>query len=83
MVRRPSKWVACPACNICGVTAHPAIVRAERSEDHAAIRLVNAAAFGQPDEAVLVDALRAAGVLLLSLVAKVDVVSAATFSSAG
>jgi putative acetyltransferase len=36
-------------------------IRLERPEDRAAIRRVHEAAFGQPDEAELVDALRAAG----------------------
>jgi putative acetyltransferase len=47
-------------------------VRAERSDDHAAIRLVNEAAFGGAEEAVLVDTLRAEGLVLVSLVAEVD-----------
>jgi putative acetyltransferase len=42
-------------------------VRPEQPEDHAAIRRVHAAAFGQPGEAELVDALRAAGDLVPEL----------------
>lgn len=44
-------------------------IRAERASDEEAIRRVNEAAFGQPGEARLVDELRAADALLLSLVA--------------
>lgn len=44
-------------------------VRPERDEDRAAVRAVNEGAFGRPDEADLVDALRAAGRASLSLVA--------------
>lgn len=47
-------------------------VRAETPADRAAIRKVNEAAFGRPDEASLVDALRDAGALLVSLVAEED-----------
>jgi putative acetyltransferase len=49
-------------------------VRSERPEDRAAIRRVHEAAFGQPDEADLVDALRAGGDALpeLCLVAERD-----------
>ena len=36
-------------------------IRAERPEDHEAVNRLNAAAFGRPAEADLVDALRAAG----------------------
>ena len=46
------------------------IVRPEASADVAAIHAVNQAAFAQPDEADLVDRLRAEGVVLLSLVAE-------------
>ena len=42
-------------------------VRQERPEDAAAIRRVHEAAFGQPAEADLVDALRAAGDLVPEL----------------
>src|SRR5204862_1656130 len=48
------------------------IIRTERSEDRPAIRQVNEAAFGGPDEADLVDALRAEGAVLVSLVAEID-----------
>lgn len=47
-------------------------VRDERDDDRAAIHHVNAAAFGQEDEAALVDRLREDGDVLLSLVAEVD-----------
>jgi putative acetyltransferase len=47
-------------------------IREERPEDIAAIRAVNRAAFGQPDEGVLIDALRENSGVLLSLVAVVD-----------
>ena len=46
------------------------VVRAERVGDEAAIRTVNEAAFGVPDEARLVDQLRAAGKVVASLVAE-------------
>lgn len=48
------------------------IIRAERADDYFAIRHVNEAAFGGPDEARLVEALRADGAVLVSLVADVD-----------
>ena len=44
-------------------------IRSETPSDVAAIRRVHVEAFGQPDEADLVDALRAAGALRISLVA--------------
>jgi putative acetyltransferase len=44
----------------------------ERPEDAAAIRQVNTLAFGRPDEANLVDALRASSKAVLSLVAVED-----------
>lgn len=44
-------------------------IRPERSADVAAIRTVNERAFGQPDEAALVDAVRARGERRISLVA--------------
>jgi ubiquinone/menaquinone biosynthesis C-methylase UbiE len=47
-------------------------IRPEQFEDIAAIRHVNTLAFGQPNEADLVDALRRAGVLTFSLVAVTD-----------
>lgn len=48
------------------------ILRKEEAGDHAAITALNEAAFGQPGEAALVDALRAHGALTLSLVAIAD-----------
>ena len=47
-------------------------IRAAEPADHAAIHTLVAAAFGQPDEAHLVDALRADGDALLELVAIED-----------
>lgn len=47
-------------------------IREERPEDVAAIRRVNEAAFARPNEADLVDALRAEGAVMRSLVAEVD-----------
>lgn len=47
-------------------------IRPETGGDVAAIREVEEAAFGQPDEADLVDRLRDDGEVLLSLVAEVD-----------
>ncbi|MBI3992747.1 MAG: N-acetyltransferase [Candidatus Lambdaproteobacteria bacterium] len=47
-------------------------IRDECPEDVSAIHHVNALAFGQPQEAALVDALRRAGAVLLSLVAVED-----------
>jgi putative acetyltransferase len=44
-------------------------IRHERPEDEPGIRRVNELAFGQPDEAMLVDALRAGNAVMLSLVA--------------
>ena len=44
-------------------------IRSETPGDAAAIRRVHVEAFGQPDEADLVDALRAAGALRISMVA--------------
>jgi putative acetyltransferase len=46
------------------------IVRREDSGERAAIRLINEAAFGRPDEADLVDGLRNEGVVLASLIAE-------------
>ena len=43
-------------------TADNVIVRGENPEDYGQIRAVNEAAFGQPDEADLVDSLRLDGV---------------------
>lgn len=48
------------------------IVRAEKTEDHTSVRIVNELAFGQPNEANLVDALRADAHPFISLVAVVD-----------
>jgi putative acetyltransferase len=48
------------------------IVRPEAPSDRHAIHAVNVAAFGQPDEAELVDRLRDEGVVLVSLVAEID-----------
>ncbi len=44
-------------------------IRPEQPDDHTAIRHVNTLAFGQPNEADLVDALRRASALSISLVA--------------
>lgn len=49
-----------------------AAVRAERGEDFLPIRHVNLAAFGRPQEADLVEALRDERAILLSLVAEVQ-----------
>jgi putative acetyltransferase len=49
-----------------------ATIRAERAHDHAAIRTVNARAFGRPDEARLVDLLREQARPFVSLVAVQD-----------
>ena len=51
---------------------HPLQIRPERPGDADAIRHVNEVAFGRPAEALLVQALRAAGALTLSLVAEVE-----------
>lgn len=50
----------------------PVVIRTEQPGDRAAVRKVNEAAFGQPDEADLVERLREEGVVLLSLVAEFD-----------
>jgi len=47
-------------------------IRAERQQDISAIRIVNQKAFGQPQEAQLVDALRSSHAILLSLVAVLE-----------
>lgn len=47
-------------------------IRAERPEDEPGVRRVNELAFGRPDEAALVDALRAGDGITLSLVAVRD-----------
>jgi putative acetyltransferase len=58
------------------------LIREATAEDHAEIRAVVAAAFGQPDEAKLVDALRTDGDALVELVAEEDgfIVGHALFS---
>jgi len=48
------------------------IVRSERLEDRAAIRLVNEQAFGRPDEADLVEKLREEGVVIASFVCEAE-----------
>lgn len=50
----------------------PCVIRAASAADHAAIRAVHAAGFPTDAEARLVDALRAAGRLTVSLVAEVE-----------
>jgi putative acetyltransferase len=52
------------------VPATPPLIRPEAAADHEAIRHVNRLAFGQDDEARLVDALRDSGYVRLSLVAE-------------
>jgi putative acetyltransferase len=46
------------------------VIRSERPDDAAAVRSINEAAFGRPDEADLIDRLRAEGAVLRSLVAE-------------
>ena len=48
------------------------ILRKETKEDHDAVRIVNDRAFGQPEEARIVDALREACHETISLVAAID-----------
>ena len=48
------------------------LVREEKPGDYETIHTVEAEAFGRPEEADLVDALRAHGVLALSIVAEID-----------
>ena len=48
------------------------VVRSERTEDHESVRRINELAFEQPNEADLVDALRANARPYISLVAVVD-----------
>lgn len=48
------------------------LIRAETTEDHGFVRLINELAFGQPNEADLVDALRKNARPYVSLVAVVD-----------
>lgn len=52
--------------------AMPIEIRAEKDQDHEAVRTVNRLAFGQDGEGRLVDALRAGGHALVSLVAEVN-----------
>lgn len=52
--------------------AMPIEVRAEKDQDHEAVRRVNRLAFGQDGEARLVDALRAGGFAPVSLVAEIS-----------
>jgi putative acetyltransferase len=47
-------------------------IRPERADDSGAVRALNDAAFGRPEEGELVDRLRAAGKLLVSMVAEED-----------
>lgn len=53
------------------MSVKPITIREERPDDIAAVRHVNEEAFGQPQEARLVDSLRANGGVVLSLVASV------------
>lgn len=48
------------------------MIRHARPADHAAIREINEAAFAQPDEARLIEALRAAGDVMFELVAEAE-----------
>jgi putative acetyltransferase len=48
------------------------IIREEKPDDTPAIRSINEAAFGGPDETALVENLRSEGAVLLSLVAELD-----------
>ncbi|HSB11115.1 MAG TPA: N-acetyltransferase [Blastocatellia bacterium] len=57
---------------LCPLSANIMLVRAEASEDHPAVRRVNELAFGQPNEADLVDALREKARPYISLVCLVD-----------
>lgn len=50
----------------------PIEIRAEKVQDHEAVRQVNYLAFGQNGEARLVDALRAGGFSPVSLVAEIN-----------
>jgi putative acetyltransferase len=54
------------------VQPEPCDIYDEAAADHAAVRRVHAAAFGRPDEGALVDALRAEGCVVASLVGRVD-----------
>ena len=64
VVRAGEGFVAVPESNVA--------IREERQADHTAVREVNRLAFGQDDEANLVDALRAGRYTRLSLVAERD-----------
>lgn len=75
----PGTWKARPAGGVIerpgpskGSVMHAIEIREERPEDVAAIREVNRLAFGQDEEGTLVDALRAGGGAMLSLVATLD-----------
>jgi putative acetyltransferase len=62
-----------PASNTSGTNGFvlaAVVIRPENAGDRAAVRSVNQAAFGQPDEADLVDRLRSEGLVLVSLVAE-------------
>jgi len=48
------------------------VIRLEEPGDRATLRAINLAAFGEPDEAKLVEALHEHGAVLVSLVAEVD-----------
>ena len=50
----------------------PVVIRPERVTDYAMIRELNEAAFGGAEEADIIEALRAEGAVLLSLVAELD-----------
>lgn len=52
--------------------SNPPLILPEQPHHREPIRRVNEAAFGRPDEADLIDALRAEGAVLLSLVAEAD-----------
>jgi putative acetyltransferase len=68
--RLTGSFLVCNPNNWYGATMNDGVeIRDEASGDAEAIHRVNALAFGQPDEANLVDSLRAAGAALLSLVA--------------
>jgi putative acetyltransferase len=54
------------------MTAKAVEIREERPDDVGAIRALNLAAFGRPQEGALIDALRTNGAISLSLVAAVE-----------
>lgn len=64
VVRAGEGFIAVPDAEV--------VIREETPADHAAVRVVNRLAFGENDEANLVDALRAGGYTRLSLVAEQD-----------